>query len=152
MNSYLSPVMILSLSSSFSSSQHFINVSISFFTLSGTLNFSDIFSSLSKSFTAIYLGLTSLCCISLSTIDSICFNVFSAFSIGSLKFCFFLDKAQCLASSISSLIPSPFSADVSTTGHPSISESLFLFIVVPFFLITSIIFSAITVGTPSSST
>ena len=49
-------------------------------------------------------------------------------------------------------IPVPLSAEVSTMGHPSFRESWATSILSPFFLTKSIMLSAITTGSPRSST
>ena len=78
----------------------------------------------------------------------------SAFSISSENSCFAglaPEAAAFLAASISSLVPLPLSAVVSTTGTPSSAESFFTSIVSPRLLTMSIILSATTTGMPISS-
>ena len=58
--------------------------------------------------------------------------------------------ATCMAWLTSSSIPSFFAAEIGTTGIPSICSSSFTRIVPPFARTSSIIFSASTIGIPSS--
>ena len=144
---YLSPVMMLSASSSIS----FSAATMSFSTcciFSLIPSFSIIFSSRSKILIAnqrcFSLGIwckhsSSICAIACSTIP--------------LKICsgsFALVDAASIAAFTSLSIPSFLSADISTTGQPSASESFSISILSPFFRTTSIMLIAITTGNPIS--
>ena len=59
--------------------------------------------------------------------------------------------AASSARAAASFAPSPVSADISITGQPSFLESLAASSLSPFFLTTSIMFTATTIGSPSSS-
>ena len=58
--------------------------------------------------------------------------------------------AASMAVFSSSSMPRPLSADVSTTGQPSLADSLATSILSPFFSTRSIMFSATTTGRPRS--
>ena len=59
--------------------------------------------------------------------------------------------ASARASSAASRVPSPFRAEISTTGQPSDLERRPASILSPFRFTTSIMFTATTIGSPSSS-
>ena len=147
-NVYLSFVMILSVSSSSSSSTFLLISAISLRTLSERFNFSATFSSFSKSLIANQRFCDS------STEPSAMLSIsLRASSTLASKECLgaatFL-PASLTACSAASTIPSPLSAEISTTSQPVSSASFLIFIWSPFLRTTSIMFTAIKTGIPSS--
>ena len=84
---------------------------------------------------------SSMCAIACSTtpLNVCCGTIFSFAS------------AALIAFSAASVIPVPFSADISQTSQPSSFESWSVLILSPFFFTTSIMLTAATTGIPSST-
>ena len=145
MYSYLSFVIILSVSSSNS----FSNASIWLFTFGTSFKFSEILSSFSNNLIA-----KNLFCASGTSDDkraSVSSMIVSTFSLNLCAILFScLLSASLTALSASSFIPFPFKADISTTSQPNFSLSLSIWILSPFFSTISIILTAIITGIPSS--
>ena len=137
-----------SASSSISSSTALISLSIWSSTALSGFSCSSTLSSRSNSLMEYHLCCSSgiLCTAASSICAKACSTVPEKVCIGTVLPFF----AASIAASAASIMPVPFSAEISTTLQPSAFESPSVLILSPFFLTTSIMLMATTTGIPSS--
>ena len=141
---YLSFVIILSVSSSNASSISLISADTSAFCF--------ICSAILSSFSRSLIAKKRFCSSGMSLPNfSSALRIISSASAensctGAPAFCF----AASIAFSAAAMIPVPFNAEISTTSHPNFLESLSICIWSPDFFTKSIMFTAMITGIPSS--